>query len=151
MIIRRANENEYEEFLKLCKQVHSQHVNYRGDIFKEVDVPISKEDYVDLIENNIFVQVVDREIIGYVTLFIKETKNSILCNRRFLYLDTIVIKDMYQRKGYGELLFDFVKQYAKENKCDSIELQVSKENEGALKFYKKNSCKIKEYKLEIKL
>ena len=47
-----AKEEELNEINKIAKQVHDLHVEWRSDIFYEVEEVISKEMFNQLIENN---------------------------------------------------------------------------------------------------
>ena len=58
------------------------------------------------------------------------------------YLSIICVNDRYRRKGIGENLLKNVKIIAKKKKCKKIILNVSKYNDSAIKFYKKNGFRI---------
>lgn len=151
-MIRFGKANEYEDILEMVKQIHTQHVNYRADIFKNIDIPMSKKEYLELINNNnIIVITKESKIIGCANILFRITKNPILCERKSLYIDSIIILKEFQNIGYGKKLLEFIKEYAKKELCDSIDLQVSIENTKAIEFYFANEFKEKEKKLELKL
>lgn len=150
--IRFANENDYDGGLKIVKQVHDQHVEYRPDFFKAIDIPMSKDEFLATIKNdNIIVGIKDNEIIGYIYFFVKENRASILVDRKFIFIDTIGILEDKQSKGYGKEFIKYLKEYAKNNSCEGIELNVNIKNEKALKFYLNSGFEEREKKMEIKI
>ena len=56
---------------------------------------------------------------------------------KVLYLEDIVMKQKYRRKGIGKLMFDFLVQIAKTEKVKRMSWQVLDWNEPAINFYKK--------------
>ena len=65
--------DDFKEVNKLAKQVHELHVNWRPDLFLSVDEVISKEDFEKMIQaKEIFVAKIEDEIVGYITINIKE-------------------------------------------------------------------------------
>lgn len=56
---------------------------------------------------------------------------------RYVYLDDLIVDEKYRRSGAGKLLFDAVRQFAKENKANQFRWHVLDWNEPAIKFYKK--------------
>ena len=49
----------------------------------------------------------------------------------------IAIDEKFQGKGYAKLLMNFMIDFAKENKCETIFLEVNKMNVKAIKLYEK--------------
>ena len=117
--IRFAIKEDYEKNLELIKQIHNQHVGYNPDVFKDVEIPMSKEEFIKLIsENNIIVGLVDNKIIGYTYFLVRQNSCSILVDRKFIFIDSIVILNEFQGRGYGKLFIEYLKKYAKENNCE---------------------------------
>ena len=55
-----------------------------------------------------------------------------------MYLEDILISEEFRGKGIGKLLFDKLKEEAKEKKLNGLVWQVLDWNEPAINFYKKN-------------
>jgi len=55
-----------------------------------------------------------------------------------MYLEDILISEEFRGKGIGKLVFDKLKEEAKEKKLNGIVWQVLDWNEPAINFYKKN-------------
>ena len=51
--------------------------------------------------------------------------------------DNVVILPEYRNKGIGELMMQWIDNYAKEQNCDAIELNAYIENEKGIEFWKK--------------
>jgi ribosomal protein S18 acetylase RimI-like enzyme len=60
------------------------------------------------------------------------------------YISVLNIDEKFRRKGIGKNLISNAIKIAREKKCTRIILDVSKENENAIKFYKKVGLKIYE-------
>ena len=70
---------------ELARQVHELHVNWRPDLFLSVDEVISKEDFEKMIQaKEIFVAKIEDEIVGYITINIKEKINPSMRYRKQL-------------------------------------------------------------------
>lgn len=54
-----------------------------------------------------------------------------------LYLDDLIVKEAYRRKGIGKLLMDELLKIAKEEKINQLRWHVLDWNESAIRFYKK--------------
>ena len=54
---------------------------------------------------------------------------------KFLVLHRIAVFPTWQKKGIGRMLIEFVENYAKENKYNSIRLDVASSSEHLIKLY----------------
>ena len=61
---------------------------------------------------------------------------------KFLYVDDLVTKPEDRSKGYGSLLFDWLKKYANDNNCNQVVLDSGVQRFGAHKFYLEKGMKI---------
>lgn len=57
-----------------------------------------------------------------------------------LYLEDLVVKEEFRRKGIGSLLFEAVIKESKSKRAKRMEWQVLDWNEPAIEFYKKYKC-----------
>lgn len=150
--IRFAIKEDYEKIINLIKQIHNKHVEYNPDVFKDIDVPMTKEEYIKLLnENSIIVGLIDNKIIGYTYFLVRQNRCDILVDRKFIFIDSIIISNENQGKGYGKVFVEYLKKYAKENNCDSIELNVNVKNKEAINFYLNNGFTERERRMEIKI
>ena len=70
----------------------------------------------------------DKEILGFISI-------SIIYER--CEINYIAVKEEYRRKGIAQKLFDYIN-----HNFQNISLEVRKDNEKAINFYKKNGFKI---------
>ena len=138
---------QIEDFSKvneLAKQVHELHVNWRPDLFFSVDEVISKEDFEKMVQDKeIFVARVEDEIVGYITINIKEKNNPSMRYRKQLQIEAICVDEKNRGKGIGTELLEYARKFGKENNCTDLYLTVNKENEKAIKIYEKFGFKVK--------
>lgn len=59
-----------------------------------------------------------------------------------LEVDNVVIDSNHQSKGYGKIFFEKIESWAKENNCESVELNTYVENRKSHKFYHMNGYSI---------
>ena len=91
----------------------------------------------------IFVAKIEDEIVGYITINIKEKINPIMRYRKQLQIEAICVDEKTRGKGIGTQLLKYVKQYGKEYDCTDIYLTVNEENESAIKMYEEFGFKVK--------
>lgn len=135
---------DFDKVNKLAKQVHELHVNWRPDLFLNVDEVISKENFEEMIEaKEIFIAKIQDEIVGYITFNIKEKNNPSMRYRKQLQIEAICVDEKSRGKGIGTALLKYTKEYGKENNCTDLYLTVNKENENAIKVYEEFGFKVK--------
>lgn len=135
---------DFSRVNELAKQVHELHVNWRPDLFFSVDEVISKEDFEKMVQDKeIFVARVEDEIVGYITINIKEKNNPSMRYRKQLQIEAICVDEKNRGKGIGTELLEYARKFGKENNCTDLYLTVNKENEKAIKIYEKFGFKVK--------
>ena len=82
---------------------------------------------------------VDEKIVAYCYGNIEITKRDCSMykqNRKIFYVDEIYVQKEYRNRKIGQMLYDFIENFAKENDCEVIEVTaVSKNYKELLKFY----------------
>lgn len=137
-MIRRAKTEDIEEILSLLKIVNKVHYDLYPTIFKlETKYGIDELKNIICDDNKkIFVYVEDNKVLGYLFTVHKEIKNDrLLCDTKELYIDDLCVDLNSQNKGIGHKLFEYVKEYAKENNYNKITLNVWNLNVSAFNFY----------------
>ena len=139
-LIRRAEEKDINDILKLLEQVNLVHYLGRPDIFKP-NTKYNYDELVKIINNNdkvIFVYEMDNKVVGYCfTIKIQHLNNNLLTDIKTLYIDDLCVDKEYRGNHIGESLYKYVLSYAKEQDYYNIELNVWELNKGAKAFYKK--------------
>ena len=117
-MIREMNDNDLESIILLENELFT--------------LPWHIEDYLYEIHNNefarLFVLEIDNKIVGYGGLHIIFDQAQVT---------TIGISKQYQKKGYGQLLLEYLLEISKINHCETISLEVRVSNENAISLYKK--------------
>ena len=144
---------EQKEINKLAKQVQKLHVNWRPDLFLDVEEVIPEDRLKGLLEKNgIYVAKIEEKIVGYIIIDIKEKNNNFMRYRKLLEIDTLCVDENYRGKGIGTKLLKFAQDLGRKNNCTDIYLTVNPENENAIKVYENFGMKVKNisYMVEIK-
>jgi len=140
MNIRRANTGDMDRIKDLLNQVLMVHHNGRPDIFKANCRKYTDDELAELIKDDtrpIFVAD-DGEVVGYAFCIIQQyMDNNILTDIKTLYIDDLCVDENTRGKHIGTLLYNYVKNYAREIGCYNLTLNVWECNESAKKFYEK--------------
>lgn len=138
--IRRAEEGDMAGINDLLFQVLMVHHNGRPDLFKEGCKKYTDEELKALIYNDntpIFVAVnKDQQVAGYAfCVFQQHIDNHILTDIKTLYIDDLCVDEKIRGQHIGKKLYESVLQFAKEQGCYNVTLNVWSLNESAMKFY----------------
>ena len=150
-MIRRALNKDIDKILDLLKQVCLVHHNGRPDIFS-VGTKYNRAELEELIldDNNPIFVYDDGGVLGYAFCNILEAKGHVLSNIKTLYIDDLCVDEASRGKGVGKALYQYVKEFAKENKIYNVTLNVWQCNPSAKKFYESLGLKpMKTYLEEI--
>ena len=143
--IRRAESRDLDKTLKLLSEVLELHAKIRPDIFISGTTKYTREELQAIFDNDqtpVFVAADDRgEVVGYAFCVMKRT----------LFIDDLCVDENCRGQHVGTLLFDYVKQYARDNGCYDVTLNVWEGNDNARRFYEKMGMFVKETQMEILL
>ena len=150
MIIRRAQEKDMPDILKLLSQVLEVHHKGRPDLFKGGVRKYTDSELAELIKDDskpIFVGVDESErVLGYAfCVFVQHINNNILTDIKTLYIDDLCVDEEIRGQHVGKQLYEYVLNFAKEQSCYNVTLNVWALNEGAMKFYE--TCGLKPQKV----
>jgi ribosomal protein S18 acetylase RimI-like enzyme len=97
----------------------------------------------------VFVAVEENAVLGYAFCVMQQVVDShILTPIRTLYLDDLCVDENQRGKGVGKKLYAFVKEYAENEGCYNLTLNVWACNESALRFYEACGMKVQKYGME---
>ena len=152
--VRRAQHRDEPRILDLLLQVNNVHADGRPDIFiadqrKYTDVQLSL--LIDDDTRPIFVAVDDDEYVyGYGFCIVTEVKDgSNLQPIKTLYIDDLCVDQTIRRMGTGQIIYNFIKDYAREIGCYHLTLNVWACNPSAMKFYEKQGMQMLKKEMEI--
>ena len=159
-MIRKATHNDIPRILELLSQVNDVHAEGRPDFFIKGKRKYNEEDLLKIINDDttpVFVYVGTRlvtsesgtrqamselgtqqatSVHGYAFCVIQDLSQcDNLRPDKSLYIDDICVDENYRRHGVGKKLYEHVLQFAKEEKCFNITLNVWAKNPSAQAFY----------------
>lgn len=153
MLIRRAEKKDISGIKKLLGQVLAVHHKGRADLFKAIGQKYADSELEELIkktENPIFVcEDENCEIIGHCfcqTVVHEETPATYAY--KTLYIDDLCIDEKSRGNHVGKTMYEFVKNFAKENGYYNVTLHAWECNPNAVGFYSHLGMKIQQYTME---
>ncbi|HIV19775.1 MAG TPA: GNAT family N-acetyltransferase [Candidatus Merdivicinus intestinigallinarum] len=143
MKIRRAAEKDLPAINRLLFQVAQVHHNGRPDLFRPASKKYTDEELLAILHDDTkpVLAAVDEndEMLGYAfCIFRQHLHNNILTDIKTLYLDDLCVEETCRGQHIGRLLYEAVLDFARENGCYNVTLNVWGCNESARKFYE--SC-----------
>lgn len=150
--IRYAKPSDIVAIDKLLFQVHKVHSDARPDIFKAGAKKYTDKELEEIIANPltpIFVAEKDNQILGYAFCIHKQfLGDNNMTDIKTLYIDDLCVDENARGLHIGRTLYDYVINYAKENKFYNITLNVWADNTNALNFYQKLGLKVQKLGME---
>ncbi|MCR5703893.1 MAG: GNAT family N-acetyltransferase [Eubacterium sp.] len=138
--VRKALRKDIPRILELLVQVDMVHHMGRPDLFRGPATKYSAEELERILENEetpVFVWVDEKDIPqGHAFCIMKQVVgDSVLTDVRTLYIDDICVDESMRKQKIGEALYQYVLDYAREQQCYNVTLNVWTCNPGAMKFY----------------
>lgn len=149
MKIRRAKDKDIEQINRLLFQVCLVHHNGRPDLFKYGAKKYTDEQLKEIIRDEkrpILVAVDEQDcVMGYAfCVFQRHPNDNILTDIKTLYIDDLCVDETLRGGHIGKKIYEAVLDFARENQCYNVTLNVWNCNESAMKFYE--ACGLKPYK-----
>ena len=141
-MIRLAQIKDIPKIGDLLSQVDMVHHLGRPDIFK-IGRKYSDAELKNLLQDSnrpILVATDENDaVMGYCfCIFQQHTDNSVLTDIKTLYIDDLCVDENLRGKHIGKELYNAAVEFAKQNGCYNLTLNVWSCNESAMKFYE--SC-----------
>lgn len=117
------------------------------DVVSQLRTGLSYKDFEDLIydmrhmDYKMIGIMQEDELITYAGVAIETN----LYHKRHLYVFDLVTDEKYRAKGYGKMMLDYLKDYAKMGMCENMVLSSGFEKKEAHAFYKKNGFEKKSF------
>ena len=137
-VIRPAGSQDLPAVNSLLQQVLTVHHNGRPDLFKPVGKKYTDEELLAIFANPdtpVFVYESNGSVLGYAFCALQRQGSGSLQELTSLYVDDLCVDENARGRHVGTALFEFVKQYAREQGCYNITLHVWECNPGARAFY----------------
>lgn len=146
LAVRRAEERDVPEILRLLVQVNMVHHTIRPDLFKGPATKYTEAELADLIareDDPIFILPAgEGRIAGYIFCRAETVEESNLrTGIRTLYIDDLCVDEACRHMGVGEKLYRYALSYARDRGFYNVTLHVWGGNDGADRFYEKMGMK----------
>lgn len=153
-MIRRATVADIPALQQLLGQILRVHHEARPDLFKAEGSKFTDAELEVLIKTNdrpIFVYEDDGQILGHLFLEKKRSNGSVEAPVKTMFIDDLCVDEAGRGKGIGQAMYDFALEYAKQEGCYHLTLNVWNDNQSALAFYEKQGMKPLYTQMEVKL
>ena len=152
-MIRRAEIKDTEAIEELLLEVLAVHNAGRPDIFKPVGQKYTRDELESIIlddNNPVFVfEDQNGKVLGHCFCQMHEkSEGPATYASKTLYIDDLCVGQNTRGMGVGKALYDFVKQFAKDNGCSSVTLHAWECNPNAVSFYRHLGMKVQQYTME---
>lgn len=156
-MIRRAQPQDIPGLEDLLLQVLTVHHEGRPDLFRPNVRKYTREQLQEMLGDDarpIFVAVEPNapagSILGYAfCVHQQHVDDNILTDVRTLYIDDLCVDAAARGKHVGSRLYKHVLDYACEQQCYNVTLNVWALNENALKFYERMGLAPQKYGMEV--
>ena len=136
-MLRTAAINDIEQTAEIFRQLHDFHVKEKPDSFRTVPIEFFRgrlEWYVR--EENAEILVSDEDgINAFAAVKLLNVEAEEKFPRRLCYVDCFAVDEKCRRQGVGKRLMEYIREFAEENGCTSVQLGAAAFNETAHKFY----------------
>lgn len=141
MQIRRAQEKDMEGIDRLLYQVLMVHHNGRPDLFKGNVKKYTDQELAALIRDDtrpIFVGMEEDRVLGYAFCVFQQHKDdNILTDIKTLYIDDLCVEENCRGQHIGRQIYEYVLDFARQQGCYNVTLNVWACNPAAQKFYER--------------
>ena len=155
MVIRKAENRDIPGMIELLYQVGGVHHDIRPDIFRAGCLKYDEKALKELLREEsrpIFVAVQDDFVLGYCFCQHREYRGSgVSTDRKELYIDDLCVDEANRGQGIAKFLYSHVCDYAREQGCAFITLNVWCGNDGARQFYEKMGMTPRNITMETRL
>lgn len=140
-IVRRAEEKDVAAIIELLKQVNKVHYDGRPDLFK-LATKYTADELRTIIANDqtpVFVCADENgKVLGHgFCVFQRPENTNLLQDILTLYIDDICVDEKARGLHVGSSIYNHIIEFAKQNGCYNVTLNVWSCNPGAMKFYEK--------------
>jgi len=153
-MIRKAKASDIPQLGRLFRQLHQHHVKISPESYKmpfDGYFELEMRSFFEDDKMQLFVEELDGALTAYAAVNIFERERAERTYAKILYIEHFAVGEEFRRQGSGTRLFQFLKDYAKENGCDLVQLGAAAKNAEALSFYESMGMTQRTIRLELKL
>ncbi|MCI9264282.1 MAG: GNAT family N-acetyltransferase [Oscillospiraceae bacterium] len=150
--LRRAERSDIPGLGRLLYQVHKVHSDARPDLFRPGARKYTDGELERLLLDHsrpVFVAEGDGQILGYAFCVHQQyPEGHSMTNVKTLYIDDLCVDQAARGRHIGRLLYQHVLDYARQQGCYNVTLNVWAANDSALGFYQKLGLQVQKLGME---
>lgn len=138
-MIRKATSADIPDIGRLLEQILAVHHAIRPDLFRAEGRKYDAAQLEEIIGTPglpVFVYEEEGCMAGYIMCREEFTGSATQLSVRTLYIDDLCVDEPFRGKGIGRKLFEFARDYARENGFYHLTLHVWEGNPGGMAFYR---------------
>ena len=138
-MIRKATHNDIPAITELYREQFREMSKLIPDFIKEGDQSIEfLEKTVSNDDSDILVYENDGTVVGFILLQAKERPDfDFMLPGKYCYIMDVIVTEVHRNNGFGTALMNSAKDWAKEQNCSFINLDVLTTNTNAISLYEK--------------
>ena len=138
-MIRKSTVDDIPAIAELYREQFREMSKLIPDFIKEGDQSIEfLEKTISNDDSDILVYENDGTVVGFILLQAKERPSfDFMIPGKYCYIMDIIVTESHRNKGFATALMNSAKDWAKEQNCNLINLDVLVNNHGAIKLYEK--------------
>lgn len=137
-MVRKATLADIDQTAEIFLQLHELHVNAKPNSFRTVPIDFFQgrlqwyvaEENAELLVND------EGGVNAFAAVKILDVNSEEKMPRRLCCIDCFAVDERCRRQGVGRRLMKYIREFAKENNCTSLQLGVSEFNKNAHEFYR---------------
>lgn len=138
-MVRKATNNDIPAIAELYREQFREMAKLIPDFIKEGDQSVEfLEKTISNDDSDILVYENDGIVVGFILLQAKERPVfDFMLPGKYCYIMDVIVTENSRGKGFGTALMNSAKDWAKEQDCNFVNLDVLSNNTGAITLYKK--------------
>ncbi len=151
-MVRKAEEKDIKDIVRLLEQVARIHHSIRPDLFVDNAIKYDEQQLKKLLMNEAYHIALyeDETVKGYIICEVLETDSHLLVKHKTLYIDDLCVDEDARGQKIGKKLYDHAVSLAKDLDCYNVTLNVWEGN-TAKDFYESLGLKVSKTGYELVL
>ena len=123
-------------------------------VMRELRTHLSQEQFLERVQRQreagyflVCLEAEDRQIVAVAGARLIDN----LSNGRFLYVDDLATLESQRSHGFGDQIFDWLRDYARQNNCTRLTLDSGVQRFAAHRFYLRKRMEIRAHHFQIDL
>lgn len=153
-MIRKATIDDAKQLAVLFRQLHEHHIRISHESYRMPFAQYFELEVRSFLEDEEMTVLVSEEsgaLTAYAVISMIRRDSAERIPARICYIKHFTVAEEHRRSGIGTELFEAVKCFAREQKCDCIQLGAAAANSDALRFYEKQGMIPRTIRLELTL